>query len=203
MDQKRISLAQHAMQYGTSMGIFWIISFAIFVAACYSPSLFTLFVITLLAVPVLAWWMVRDFRDKTMGGYIHWVHAWSFTTFVFLFAGLLAGVAHYIFFAFVDHGVIMNLGIEYYTDALQQVQQGSGTLGESFSSPDAADQKTQVVTMLKQVIEMLTKLKKTSSINLAINIFTSNIFYGSMISLVVALIVQKKPKNWQTPTPFK
>lgn len=202
MDQKRISLTQHAMHYGTSMGIFWIISFAIFVAACYTPSLFTLFVITLLAVPVLAWWMARDFRDKIMGGYIHWVHAWSFTTFIFLFAGLLAGVAHYIFFAFIDHGVIMDLGISYYTDALKQVQEGTGNFGETFATAEAAEQKTQVVAMLEQIIDMLKKLKITSPINLAINIFTSNIFYGSIISLVVALIVQKKPKNWQAPTPF-
>ncbi len=203
MNQKRISLTQHAMHYGTSMGIFWIISFAIFVAACYTPSLFTLFVITLLCVPVLAWWMARDFRDKTMGGYIHWIHAWSFTTFIFLFAGLLAGVAHYIFFAFIDHGMIMEHGLAYYTAALQDVQQGTGHFGSTFAAPEVADQKEQVIAMLKQVIDMLKKLQDINAINLAVNIFTSNIFYGSIISLVIALIVQRKPKNWQTQTPFK
>ena len=45
---------------------------------------------------------------KYVGGGISFLHAWVFTVFMYMFAALLAAVAHYIYFRFIDHGYVIN-----------------------------------------------------------------------------------------------
>ena len=48
------------------------------------------------------------YRNQVCGGGISFLHAWVFTVFMYMFAALLAAVAHYIYFRFIDHGYVLN-----------------------------------------------------------------------------------------------
>lgn len=48
------------------------------------------------------------YRNQVCGGGISFLHAWIFTVFMYMFAALLAAVAHYIYFRFIDHGYVIN-----------------------------------------------------------------------------------------------
>jgi ABC-type lipoprotein release transport system permease subunit len=57
-----------------------------------------------LAVPFIGYRFVAMFRDKACGGFIGFAQACLFLLSMYLFASLLASVAHYIYFAFIDNG---------------------------------------------------------------------------------------------------
>ena len=57
-----------------------------------------------LCVPFMGYYYARMYRNQVFGGGISFLHAWIFTVFMYMFAALLAAVAHYIYFRFIDHG---------------------------------------------------------------------------------------------------
>lgn len=93
---KPITLQEHAMRFGTFMGIFWIFKFIFLPLGFTIPLLQLLFVLLTLFVPVLGYIYVRKFRNTYCNGEISFFRAFLFTLYMYLFAALLAAVAHYV-----------------------------------------------------------------------------------------------------------
>lgn len=67
---KPITLQEHAMRFGTFMGIFWIFKFIFLPLGFTIPLLQLLFVLLTLFVPVLGYIYVRKFRNTYCNGEI-------------------------------------------------------------------------------------------------------------------------------------
>ena len=108
MAENRGYMQRYAMLFGTYMGGFWILKFILFPVGLSVPFLLFLFMGLTLCVPFMGYYYARMYRNQVCGGGISFLHAWVFTVFMYMFAALLAAVAHYIYFRFIDHGYVIN-----------------------------------------------------------------------------------------------
>ncbi len=176
MTEQPNSLHKYAMQFGTYMGLFWIAKFILFPLGVQIPFLQLLFVILTLAVPFLGYYYARMFRNRVCGGSISFLQAWLFTLFMYMFASLLVAVAHYIYFRYVDQGLLYDT----YYDLIQGYKK-MNIRGTQDS--------------LKQIEEALGVLGSLSPIELTFQMISSNVFYGSILAIPTALLVMKKKKS--------
>lgn len=181
MTTNRISIQKNAMTYGTYMGLFWVAKFILFPLGFSYNFLFLLFFLLTIAVPFICYRMTKNFRDTKLNGTINWFQAWAFNLFVFLFAALLVGVAHYAYFQFIDHGFI----IESYDKVLTNIKLQTKSLSLENDGAQLQDQ-------LSQVQKMIDTFKRIKPIEIVYQLFTQNIFWGNIIALLVAFIVPKK-----------
>lgn len=175
-ENKKTSLQEAAMRYGTVMGIYWTLKFVLFPAGMKMPLLLTLFFVATLAVPVLGYMLVRRFRDKECEGVIGYSRAFLFTSLMYLFAALFATIIHYIYFRYMDNGLIINT----YYAILDQM--GTGATGE-------------LATSLEQFREALGMIAQLTPLELSLQLISQNIFYCLIIAFPTALLVMRKPKN--------
>lgn len=164
------------MRYGTLMGIFWTLKFVFFPLGMQTPLFLMAFFLLTLIVPVVGFFFARQYRDRECGGVINFSRAFLFTSFMYLFATLFATIAHYIYFQYMDHGLIVNT----YQGMLDQM--GAVATSEMKASLDQFQQALDIIASL-------------SPVEICIQLITQNVFYCTLIALPTALLVMRKPKT--------
>ncbi|MEG2573439.1 MAG: DUF4199 domain-containing protein [Bacteroides sp.] len=173
MTENRNYLQKYAMQFGAYLGIYYILKFFLFPMGLTVPFLQLIFLVLTIAVPFLAYYYGRKYRNKVCGGSINFMQAWMFMVFMYMFASLLAAVAHYIYFQFIDQGFLVNA----YTGMIQDMKR--------MNLPG-------VTASLNQFEESLKIIGALSPIELTMQLISLNIFYGSLLAIPTALILMKK-----------
>lgn len=176
MTEKKRNFQEDAMRYGTIMGIFWTLKFVLFPLGMQSPLLLMAFFLLTLAVPVVGYFLVRQYRDRDCGGVLSYSRAFLFTAFMYMFAALFVTIAHYIYFRYLDHRLIVNT----YQDMLNQM--------DAMATTDLKASLDQ----FQQAVDIISAL---SPLEICIQLITQNIFYCTLIALPTALLVMRKPKN--------
>ena len=164
------------MRYGTLMGIFWTLKFVFFPLGMQTPLFLMAFFLLTLIVPVVGFFFARQYRDRECGGVINFSRAFLFTSFMYLFATLFATIAHYIYFQYMDHGLIVNT----YQGMLDQM--GAVATSDIKASLDQFQQALDIIASL-------------SPVEICIQLITQNVFYCTLIALPTALLVMRKPKT--------
>lgn len=175
MTEKRPSLQEGAMRYGTAMGIFWTIKFILFPMGMKMPLLLMLFFFLTLAVPVLGYQFARKYRDRECGGIISYSRAFLFTAFMYMFATLFATIIHYVYFRYIDNGLIVNT----YHDMLNQLSVGA--TGE-------------LETSINQIREALNVIAQLTPVEISLQLISQNLFYCTIIAAFTAMFVMRNPK---------
>ena len=176
MTEKKPTLQEHAMRYGTLMGIFWTLKFVLFPLGMHTPMLLMAFFLLTLIVPVAGFFFARQFRDQECEGTINFSRAFVFTCSMYMFAALFTAVTHYIYFRYLDNGLIIGT----YQDMLNQMSTMSiGTMKES----------------IEQFQQALDVIASRSPLDITIQLITQNFFYCTMIAAPTALIVMRKPQK--------
>ena len=165
------------MRYGTLMGIFWTLKFVFFPLGMQTPLFLMAFFLLTLIVPVVGFFFARQYRDRECGGVINFSRAFLFTSFMYLFATLFATIAHYIYFQYMDHGLIVNT----YQGMLDQM--GAVATSDMKASLDQFQQALDIIASL-------------SPVEICIQLITQNFFYCTLIALPTALLVMRKPKTF-------
>ena len=176
MTESRNHLHKYAMHFGTYMGIFWIVKFILFPLGVEMPFLQLLFLVLTIAVPFLGYYYGRMYRNKVCGGTITFFQAWLFTLFMYMFASLLAGVAHYIYFQFLDHGYLYNT----YFEIIGKMK--------SLKVPGSEE----LISQFENALDILGGL---TPIELTMQLISQDVFYGSLLAIPTALFLMKKPKG--------
>lgn len=176
MTENKSTLQEAAMRYGTAMGIFWTLKFVLFPLGMNTPLLLILFFLLTLLVPVLGYRYARVYRDSQCGGSIRFSQAFLFTTFMYMFAALFVTIAHYIYFRYLDNGLIVNT----YQEMLHQME-----------AVATGDMKTSVE-QFQQALDIIAGL---SPLEITIQLITQNIFYCTLLALPTALLVARKRKK--------
>ena len=170
------NLQQDAMRYGTLMGIFWTLKFALFPLGMNMPALLVaFFALTVVGVPLLGISFARQYRDRQCAGVLPFSKAFLFTAFMYLFATLFATIAHYIYFRYLDNGLIVST----YQDMLTQM------------TAVATEEMKPSLDQFQQALDIIASL---SPLDISMQLITQNIFYCTLIALPTALIVRRKPK---------
>ena len=142
MAENRGYMQRYAMLFGTYMGGFWILKFILFPVGLSVPFLLFLFMGLTLCVPFMGYYYARMYRNQVCGGGISFLHAWVFTVFMYMFAALLAAVAHYIYFRFIDHGYVINT-CETMVDTCPKQHAGNGFVHRHLSGSSGDSPTTQ------------------------------------------------------------
>ena len=95
---------------------------------------------------------------------------------MYLFATLFVTIAHYIYFRYLDHGLIVNT----YQGMLDQMAAVAGS-----------DLKPS----LEQFQQALDIIAALSPLEISIQLITQNVFYCTLIALPTALLVMRKKPN--------
>ena len=174
MTDQRKNFQEAAMRYGTVMGIFWTLKFVLFPMGMQSPLLLMAFFLLTLIVPVAGFFLVRQYRDHDCGGVLSFSRAFLFTSFMYLFATLFVTIAHYIYFRYLDNGLIIGT----YQDMLTQM------------NGIATDDMKASIEQFQQALDIIASL---SPLEISIQLITQNVFYCTLIALPTALLVRKSP----------
>nr|WP_321379882.1 DUF4199 domain-containing protein [uncultured Bacteroides sp.] len=175
MMENRSFMNKYAMQYGTYMGIFWIIKFTLFPLGLSVPFLEFFFLILTLLVPFVGYYFTKMYRDRICGGFINFGHAWVFATFMYMFSALLTAVGHFVYFRFMDNGFIVTS----YLDMLHAAGKNQAVTAGLGSS-------------LKQFEETINALGNLRPIEITIQLLSQNVIYGSLLALPTAFFVKKR-----------
>ena len=114
--------------------------------------------------------------DRECEGVLTFSRAFLFTSFMYLFAAMFVTIAHYIYFRYMDNGLIVTT----YQDMLNQMS-GMAT-AEMKASLDQFQQALDIIATL-------------SPLEISIQLITQNVFYCTLIALPTALLVRKQKPN--------
>ena len=164
---------------GVKVAVAWVMSFACAVGTFSYPLLSHVAVLLALASVVFASLCVKTFRDRVRDGYIGFGQAFAYGVLIYLYASLLFALAQYLYFAFMDNGYFVgNLLAVMHTDEYMRQARAYG-LNESdvelFSS-------------------LITQLRP---IEIALQFFTVNVTTGVIVSLPIAVMIRRKPRNFR------
>lgn len=182
MAENRGYIQRCSMLYGAYLGIFWIVGAVFFPLGLTNPFLFLLFIGFVLCGPFVGYRYARTYRNTVCGGGISFSHAWVFTVLMYMFAALLAAAAHYIYFRFIDQGYIINT---------------YSRLIEDFFAKDAA---RMCMGVYKEQMEMaLDQLSILTPIEITMQLFSNNVFWGILLAIPTALFVMRKNPDSSAP----
>lgn len=173
MNETRKYLNQYAMRLGTYMGVFWILKFCLIPLGMTRPFLMLLFIGLTLCVPFMGFYYVRLYRDRVLGGNISFGHALLFSFIMYIYASLLVGAAHYVYFAFIDQGYLIDI----YTQTLDRLE--------------AAPQVLPTESYIPQLREALEVVAGLSPISLTMQLMSNNNFYGMILSVISAALLRR------------
>ena len=94
MEENKGLLLKCAMSYGLAMGIYWVIKYLFLIFGYSIPSLIFIYEGLSLAVPLIAYYLTKRYRQD-IGGSI------SFGIMLYFFAALIVSIEHFIFFQFI------------------------------------------------------------------------------------------------------
>jgi hypothetical protein len=160
------------MNLGTCMGIFWIFKFTLLPLGLQYSFLLLAYIILTAAVPVVGYKYVANYRDKVCGGSISFSHACWFTMMMYMFAAMLTSVAHYIYFAFIDNGYLVNKMTAVINMALTV-------------SPVSPQEKET----LDEALDMFSALTPA---DFTLQYLSSDIFFCCLLAVPTALLVMRK-----------
>lgn len=170
-------LQKYAMHFGTFMGVYWVLKFILFPLGLLVPFLFFLYLGLTIGIPFMGYYYTKMYRDKVCGGFIDFGHAWMFTMTLFMFASILTSAAHFIYFRFIDNGHILNSYRNLIDSAMQLDVQGT----EGYFT---------------QIQESLDLFASLTPIDITLQLLSTNVFLAAIMSLLIALFVQKKNKTF-------
>lgn len=177
IENQRNNFQQDAMRYGTLMGVFWTLKFVLFPLGMTQPLLLMVFFLLTLTVPIVGFFMVRQYRNRECGGVLSFSRAFLFTSFMYLFATLFVTVTHYIYFRYMDNGLIVST----YQDILTQM-----------TSLATTDEMKASIEQLQQALDIMSGL---SPLDISIQLITQDVFYCTLIALPTALLVKRQPQK--------
>ena len=176
MTENKSTLQEYAMRYGTAMGIFWACKFVLFPLGMSMPLLLIFFFILTLSVSILGYLFVRKYREQQCEGVLNFSKAYIFTIFMYMFASLFVAVIHYLYFRYMDNGMIVNT----YQGMIDQMN--------AVATGDMKESLEQFRTAL-DVVSSLTPLEIT------LQLLTQNVFYCTILAIPTALLVMRNKKK--------
>ena len=158
-------------QYGTIVGLFWILSFSCYIIGLGHPLVANLGFLFGICSIFVAGYLIRHFRRNVFD--FKFLPSWRMSLLIFTYASLLLAAAQFIYFRYIDQGMLANT----YAELLKQPE--SRQLLEAMMPGD----DVQAVTT--RTIELLQYI---TPIEITINFLVYNIILSLLLSIPAAWI---------------
>lgn len=173
-DNTPLDIVKGAMQLGTYLGVYNIVKFFVMVAAPESNLNALLSNVLTLAVPVIAYRLMKRYRDSIeITPKLNVTTMWTFGTLLFLFSAMLSGIVEYVYYEFLNPEFLssqMTNAINLLTNTeLGISSEVTSTLKDSFDSQGVP-----------------------SSIDMVVQTIWVNTILGAFLSLFLSLLVCRK-----------
>lgn len=171
-----------AVEYGTILGLSWLITFGLMIAGMLTNGLFYLaagFVsmgVTLILPFYLAW---RFKQHLDTGERVSFFLAWMLAFLMFLYACIFAGAGEFVYFTYMDHGRLMRVFQEVLFAPEVEAQ---------YRAAGAND-------MLDIARIQFDMMRNMTPMQLTLILFENNIFVSMILSLPVAFVAHLKAKE--------
>lgn len=176
----------YLMKMALPMGVWFIIEYMLRNAAAHNVMLGFISTPMMIVTPIALWYIIRTLRRQFLDDRIAGFQAWTFGTQLMFFAGLIEALFIYIYNEFIFPGNLAEIQqalIAQYEDAAASIR----SLGVM----------TNMLGTLEETIEAMKQMPVSSPIETAISQLSTDIFYGMILMIPIALIVRKKanPEN--------
>ena len=177
------------MNMGAVLGLYYIGKFCLFPLSLHSTMAAMLFLGLTLVVPFLVYRLVKYYRDCFLGGNIDFARAFVVALLVMAFGSLLASVAHYVYFAYIDGGAMVGV-LE------QGIEQMSSI---DLSALEGVEDAESVATGLNSYIEMMrstaARLRMMSPIDMTMGMLGNNVSWAFFVALLTALLISVRRRK--------
>ena len=102
----RINILQTSMTLGTYLGAYIILAYLVTLLTVKYPALSLLAVPLFIGIPVVAFFLIRRFRDSTQVPFFPFPISWMLSILTFLFATVLSCMVAYLYLRFLDNGAL-------------------------------------------------------------------------------------------------
>ena len=102
----RINILQTSMTLGTYLGAYIILAYLVTLLTVKFPALSLLAVPLFIGIPVVAFFLIRRFRDSTQAPFFPFPISWMISILTFLFATVLSCMVAYLYLRFIDNGAL-------------------------------------------------------------------------------------------------
>ena len=167
-----IQLKAFARQDGALLALLWIGSFVCYILGLSNPMLGLAAMLLICSTPLFAASRLRHFRDYGREGIISFARSYAYTILIFFYAGVLLALVIYLYFAFMDKGMLV------------------GKIIEILQSPEGK-QTIQAYGMGDQIQANIDYLAGMRPIDYALNMLTINILSGLFLGIPIAAIMQR------------
>ena len=162
-------LSGSARVEGARLGVFWLISFALFRGSFTLPLCGVLWIATILFTPFYVGIRTEAFGRSLGAEGITYLEAFLHSFLSIFYGSLILAIGQWAYFQYFDHGVVLNNYISILTDS--KMKESLNAMGY-----------TQEI--IDQLIEVLQSMRP---IDIALQFMWSNVVAGFFISLTTAL----------------
>lgn len=167
--ESRNQLSAFARIDGAKLGVFWILSFALFVGNYYYPICGILWMATMIYTPFFVAFRTKAYADTLPEGRIGYFHAYLHSVLTVFYGSLILAIVQWMYFQYIDHGMVINSYTTLLSD--KEVLKSMESLGYSKSMVD----------------EFVAHLRQLRPIDIAIQMLWSNLMAGIVLGTTTAL----------------
>lgn len=214
--EQQPSLIHYAMNFGAVMGGYYIGKFCLFPISLRSSFAGMLFLGLTLMVPFLIYRLTTLYRDRYMGGNITFSHALAFAILTMGLGSLLASAAHYIYFAFIDGGMMVETleqNIEQMASLLTApTGEGAAAMTDTMAiatpsiidtttvaTESMAEEAAEIAASIDDYITMLRttteQIKAMTPIDMTLGMLSNNLSWSIIVALPVAAFLTIKKRK--------
>ena len=186
----RINILQTSMTLGTYLGAYIILAYLATVFTVKYAALTLVSRPLLLGIPVVAYFLIRHFRESTKAPFFPFPVSWMLTILTFLFATALSCMAAYMYLRFLDNGALA-AGL---TARMDMIIQSSQEVTAAMTDPVQVEQYNKTMELMQQTIAWYCSLPASAMTK---QLIMSSLMWGNIISLVVGLLTAKRIKLQQ------
>ncbi|MGL4779414.1 MAG: DUF4199 domain-containing protein [Bacteroidales bacterium] len=169
IEKKQTDVMPQAMHLGLYMGLYETVKFILSVTGGKNNVISYFYVLLAVLTPVVAYFIVKRFKQRTIIPDIRFGQLYSFTVFLFLFSAMIVAIAQYVYMQYINPTFLSQV-----TDASMNLMTQLGKADDYKAAIDAQG----AITPIKYAV---------------MNIYI-NMLYGAIIGLPIALIVNKLKK---------
>jgi len=181
----KIDMLQVSMTLGTYLGIYIILVYAITALTVKFSALSLIALPLMLGIPVVAFFLVKRFRDQSNIPYFPFPVSWMITLLTFLFATVLSCMAVYLYLRFIDHGAF-SAGLMAWMEVM--MQSSEDVIG-NMTDPAQVEQYNNMMELLRQSVTWFCSLPASG---VAKQLIQTSLLWGNILSLIIALITAKR-----------
>ena len=186
----RINILQTSMTLGTYLGAYIILVYLAIMLTIRYSILSLISIPLMIGIPVVAFFLIRRFRDSTKVPFFPFPVSWMLSILTFLFATVLSCMAAYMYLRFLDNGALA-AGL---TARMDTMIQSSQAMTATMTDPAQIEQYNKTMELMQQTIAWFCSLPASAMTK---QLIQSSLMWGNIISLIIGLLTAKRIKIQQ------